>query len=180
MGEQIKPDNNHIRLLFFIYIFYRQGKKTGQLCAMDPLTALSLAGTVVQFVDFSGKLISSSRQLYTKDELDVHAQAALATNDILDYTVKLRQKLIVPDGTTTLSEDDLVLENICKECDNLAHDLLGRLDKLKVPKKGKKAMWVTIGVALQSIWTKEELSGIQARLKDYRNQIDSRVIQSLR
>lgn len=31
---------------------------------MDPLSALSLAGTIVQFVDFSCKLISQTRKAY--------------------------------------------------------------------------------------------------------------------
>jgi hypothetical protein len=31
---------------------------------VDPLTALSLAGTIVQFVDFWSKLLLSGRELY--------------------------------------------------------------------------------------------------------------------
>jgi hypothetical protein len=150
---------------------------------MDPLTALSVAGTVIQFADFSCKLISASRQLYTKSELDVHGQAASAANDILDYSTKLRRTLRVPQGSTTLTEDELLLENICKGCDELAHDLLARLEKLKVPqknKKGKAIIWPTLTAAFQSIWTEEDLLAIQERLKEYRRQIDSRVIRSLR
>jgi len=150
---------------------------------MDPLTALSVAGTVVQFVDFSCKLISASRQLYTKSELDVHGQAASATNDILDYTIKLRRTLRAPGGSAILTEDELLLESICKGCDDLARDLLVRLDKLKVPqknKKGKAIIWSTLTAAFQSMWTGEDLLAIQDRLKEYRRQIDSRVIRSLR
>lgn len=150
---------------------------------MDPLTALSLAGTVVQFVDFGSKLISASKELYAKTELDVHGQAALAANDILNYTIKLRRTLNEP-GTATLTEDDLALESICKGCDDLAHDLLERLNNLKVPppkanKKELTRVWPTLSAAFQSIWTKQELLDIQTRLKDYRDQIDSRIIRSL-
>ena len=81
---------------------------------MEPLTALSVAGNVVQFVDYGTKLLSASHTLYTKSQLDVHAQAASATNDILDYTVKLRRALREPGGSATLTEDDVLLESICK------------------------------------------------------------------
>jgi hypothetical protein len=156
---------------------------------MDPLTALSVAGNVVQFVDFSCKLISASRQLYNNEELSVHAQAASAASDILDYTIKLRRTFRAPEGSATLTEDDLLLESICKECDDVARDLLGRLDKLKVrsdklkvPEKNTvgKVIWPTLTAAFKSIWTQEDLLDIQERLKNYRSQIDSRVIHSLR
>jgi len=137
----------------------------------------------VQFVDFGNKLISGSVQLYKDGELDVHAQATLATNDILDCTTKFRRTLRGPGGSATLTEDDLLLESICKGCDEVARDLLGRLDKLKVPQKdkqGHKPIWPTLTAAFQSIWTKEDLLDIQKRLKEYRRQIDTRVIYSLR
>lgn len=149
---------------------------------MDPLTALSLAGTVVQFVDFGSKLITSSVQLYKKGELDVHAQATSATNDILDFTIKLRRNLRVPDGSAALTEDDNLLKSICEGCDELAHDLLARLDKLKAPEKNRlgRNIWPTLTAAFLAIWTKEDLADIKERLKEYRRQIDSRIIQSLR
>lgn len=150
---------------------------------MDPLTALSVAGTVIQFVDFGTKLISESVKLYKKGELEVHEQAVSATNDILDYTIKLRRTLRPPGESAALTDDEILLENICKGCDDLANDLLSRLNKLTVPqkdKKGRHKIWPSLTAAFQSIWTSEDLLDIQERLKEYRRQIDSRVIQSLR
>jgi hypothetical protein len=34
---------------------------------MDPLTAVGLAGNIVQFVDFTGKLISATQKLYVSE-----------------------------------------------------------------------------------------------------------------
>lgn len=31
---------------------------------LDPLTALSLTGNLIQFIDFSNKLVSKSREIY--------------------------------------------------------------------------------------------------------------------
>jgi polyhydroxyalkanoate synthesis regulator phasin len=152
---------------------------------MDPLTALSTAGTVLQFVDFGSKLIDASVKLYKKGELDVHEQAKSATDDILDYTVKLRRSLLQSDGSTTppeLTEDEELLKSICEECDELARDLLERLKKLSVPqdKKGAEKIWPTLTAAFKSTWKKEDLRDIQERLDRYRGAIDSRVIQYFR
>jgi hypothetical protein len=59
---------------------------------MDPLTALSLAGTVVQFVDFRSKLLLAGRELYksTTGSLTVNDEIELVTSDLLAITQKLR------------------------------------------------------------------------------------------
>lgn len=138
---------------------------------------------MIQFVDFGSKLVKESVKLYKKGQLEVHEQATSAANDILDYTIKLRQTLRPSGGSVALTDDEVLLEIICKGCDDLANDLLLRLDRIKVPqkdKKGKKRIWPSLTAAFQSLWTEEELLHIEERLKEYRRQIDSRVIQSLR
>lgn len=148
---------------------------------MDPFTALSVAATVVQFVDFSSKLISTGRELYHKSELDIHAEARLAAKDILDYSVQLRRTLRLSDVSVPLTDDEQLLEGICKGCDELGRDLLERLDKLKVPQKNKdRSIWPTFTAALRSMWTAEDLRHLEERLREYRRQMDSCIIQSLR
>lgn len=133
---------------------------------MDPLSCLAVAGTVVQFVDFSSKLISASHELYRDQSLEVHEQIARSTNDILDYSVKLQRSLRLTNGSATLSGDDLLLESICRGCDELVHDLLARLEKLKVTRNQKEhKLWKTLTVVFQSIWTKEDLFVILEKLK---------------
>lgn len=155
---------------------------------MDPLTALSLAGTVIQFVDFGSKLVSAGRQLYKNGQLDIHAQAARAADDLLDYSVKLRRPLQTAESTRPLTEDEKALEKICQDCDVLAQSFLARLDRLKVPpqtkkgwKKGQKSKaWPSLRVALESLWTKEELQELGNKLQGYRQEMDSRILRSLR
>jgi hypothetical protein len=65
---------------------------------MDPLTAFSLAGTVIQFVDFGGKLISGGQGLYAKGHLDIHCQIKAAVDDLLDYATKLQRTIRAPEA----------------------------------------------------------------------------------
>lgn len=95
---------------------------------MDPLTALSVAGTIVQFVDFGSKLLSAAQDLYksTSGSLTVNDEIELITSDLLAVTLKLR-----PDPK--LGHE---FQRICDEAARLAQEMLGRLDKLKMGTKG--------------------------------------------
>jgi len=147
---------------------------------MDPLSALSVAGTVVQFVDFSSKLISATRQLYSNSKLKVHEQAATAANDLLDYSTKIRRPLLLTSVSGCLTEDEAALEAVCHGCVDLAENFLKRLSRLKVPGQDARHIWDSLGQALLSIWTKDELDSIEQRLVEFRREIDSRVLSSLR
>jgi hypothetical protein len=157
---------------------------------MDPLTCVSLAGTVVQFVDFSCKLISASGELYQDDELGSHAattaaakaiqdHAASAIKDIRNYRIKLRQAFQFEVDSIGLSSDEAVLEILCRDCDKEADNLIKRLDKLKVPENSKIRVWKSMEQALLSVWSRKELDAMMQRLLEYRKAIDSRVLLSI-
>ena len=58
---------------------------------MDPLSALSVAGTVIRFVDFVAKMLSRSVELYksTNRSLKVSGELELVTRDLQAVLVKL-------------------------------------------------------------------------------------------
>jgi len=58
---------------------------------MDPLTAFSVAGTVIQFVDFSSKLLLGAHGLYksTSGVLTANQELELVTNDLRGAIRKL-------------------------------------------------------------------------------------------
>jgi len=64
---------------------------------MDPLTALSLAGNVVQFVDFGCQLLSHSRELYRspRGSLAADDEIHLVTVDLRALILKLRNTPIM-------------------------------------------------------------------------------------
>jgi hypothetical protein len=81
-----------------------------------------------------------------------------------------------------LTEDDLLLDSVCRGCKKLALDLIERLNKLSVPKtdqKGLKILWRSLSVAFLTIWIEQDLLKIR-KLSEYRDEIDSQIIASLR
>ena len=120
---------------------------------MDPLTALSVATSVVSFVDFGSKLLSKSRKLYKSsngvltENVDLHVIAL----DIATLAQGLQRKLPEhrplsnPSKGSATFEDDGALDHMCRRCVEIASELMAHLDKLKVDapstekeKKGKK------------------------------------------
>jgi hypothetical protein len=148
---------------------------------MDPLTALSLAGNIVQFVDFSSKLLSAGRELYksTTGSLTVNDEIELVTSDLLAIARKLR-----PDQNLGLE-----FRQMCDEAVRLAQDLLRRLDKLKVKTRvedgvGKKELdkekWKSAKQALASVWFSKDMTALVDRLSKIREAIETRILLSLR
>jgi hypothetical protein len=96
---------------------------------MDPISALSLAGTVVQLVDFSIKIVSKSSELYRSgSEGPVENQSMeKATKDLTVLNDQLKNSNV----------HDLGLQELCKACGDAADELLTALSKVKVEGNGR-------------------------------------------
>jgi hypothetical protein len=150
---------------------------------MDPLSALSVAGTAVQFIDFISKLISAGRQLYKDGSLSVNAQAELATKDLKNYSDRMRQFLQLNLTSGYLTKDETtVLEDICDEADRMASSLIKRLGELKAPgkKKGKARAVKSAMLSISAMWDREEIDEFRSKLDVYRGVLDSTVLRTLR
>jgi hypothetical protein len=108
---------------------------------MDPLAALSLAGTIVQFVDFGSKLLATGRELYksTNGSLTVNDEIELVTSDLLAITLKLRpDQNIGPELQKFVTRLQGWLKNCSRDWINLGSDRrakMGSIVKRKVKRK---------------------------------------------
>ncbi|KAH8646763.1 hypothetical protein BX600DRAFT_443733 [Xylariales sp. PMI_506] len=115
---------------------------------MDPLTALSVASSIIAFVDYGGKLLSKTRKLYRSAQgvqvsyLDLETISA----DLINLTQALKRKLpehrLASDSVAERqekSEDDEALDRICLRCVEIAEELKIRLERLKIEPREVKA-----------------------------------------
>ncbi|PSS18373.1 hypothetical protein M430DRAFT_27832 [Amorphotheca resinae ATCC 22711] len=126
-SQNSKP-SFHLATLFLIISSYKPIESVHESRnTIDPLTALSVASSVIQFVDFGSKLLSFSRQLYKSKEgvLTENVDVKTITEDITTLVKGLRGKLPEHRGISVLkpSEDGKALDKLCRRC------------KLKVKKK---------------------------------------------
>jgi len=146
--------------------------------SVDSLTALSVAGTIVQFVDFGTKLISRSKELYQSVDgaLGVNKELEKIIEDLSKLLVKLQRPVRLKNTSSGNDRDDDALESLCTACRNVA-EMLKRLEGLKVD--GKNGRWKCFGKALKSAWSRHELETLRRRLLAFENALRTRVLVGL-
>jgi hypothetical protein len=152
---------------------------------MDPLSALSLAGSIIQFVDFGTKLLSGAGELYKSPTgtLKINHQIELTTNDLKALITKLRSSFYLETQPDPVNEDDEVqresFRNICDEAADVAQGLLERLSKLKVEDENHRRIR-SIQQVIRAAWKEKEILALQERLQGFRRLLETKVIFSVR
>ena len=147
---------------------------------MDPLSALGVAASVVQFVQFGGSLVSKSRQIYKRGTLLDHVECAAATRRLTELANDVKSSLKDLEKLGNLSSDAEALKFICSRCVKLSEELLSRLERVRVDKKSKSRKWKSFRQALKSICTKDNVDSLARRIADCREELNSHLIVSIR
>ncbi|KAE9375911.1 hypothetical protein N431DRAFT_481115 [Stipitochalara longipes BDJ] len=147
---------------------------------LDPLTALSVAGTIVQFVDFGTKILSRSRQLYhsTKGALALDEELDLIITHLTKLTAKLIRPLSTPSTENEASEEEQALRELCDACNTVAQEMVERLEGFKVD--GKHRIFKSVWQALKSIWSEKEANDLVRRLSMFRESLELHILVELR
>lgn len=148
---------------------------------MDPLTPFSLAGTAVQFVNFSVKFLKTGHELYNSP------RGSLAANEEIERVVlhishlitKLQRPLMPDKLLRNLTMEEQTLADICSECATLAEDILTRLDglKVKIEKGGIKRVLQKV---LRQTWTEKELESLVERLERFKGSLEMYILVALK
>jgi hypothetical protein len=143
---------------------------------MDPLTALSTAGTIIQFVDFGIKVLVAGNSLYrsTTGAIPENVELEWVTRDLMSLVTKLSQA----GNFSEPSPDSVYLNEICAKCEEIGRNLLGRLKRLKL--KSNKGILQRFHVALKATWAKKDLEELVLQLEQYKRSIETRFLVDLR
>lgn len=174
---------------------------------MDPLTAFGLAGTIIQFLDFCGKIVLGTREVYISGSTGLDVQAEAATRDLLDFTTKLQPAPSLHIGAQPHTENEVALRQLCGDCSDVASQMLHQLNRLKrehltppdpVPRGASLKAWEkgqlrlaeymrdleelgrSLRLALRDMWSRKELEQLENRLEKCRAAIQLRMLASLR
>ena len=146
---------------------------------MDPFSALSLASNICQLLEFGGRLVSGSLELYRS------ADRALSVNDelqaITDDLTGICRALTQPESRIDKQHairSELELIPLAQSCKALGEELLSLLNSLKVKTRHQKI--ASVRQALKSEWKKKTIQNYEKRLKGYRSQIAVHLMEILR
>jgi ankyrin repeat protein len=151
---------------------------------LDPLTALGLAGNLIQVIQFSYDIVSEGNKIYNDSGsvLSQNKTAEEVATDLSELTQSLKAKQEewrVAHGRTALEPDETRLRNLCDRCVEVAYELQIQLNKLKA-KDGRGKRLRSYKQALISVWRKNDIEEIAARLKRYQEELDTRVLLGIR
>jgi hypothetical protein len=150
---------------------------------LDPLTVLSVAATVVQFVDFGSKLLVKGHELHKSPD------GASVGNNELETIAKELQQLIhrfsqplpsMESQDTVLNNSEAALVNLTKQCSSAAEELLCTLRKLKVVEGSSNRRWKSFRQALKCLLRKEEVEAMANRLQGFRERLNLHILVSMR
>jgi hypothetical protein len=150
---------------------------------LDPLSALSVAASVVQFVDFASKIICKGKEVYASVDgvLQENMQNETVTTRLLEMTKRLKKPLVQVGSS---SEEERAqhhrLQQICKECSEISKELLQHLGDLKVPKGSEHRRWKSFRQALKSVWEKQAIDAMAKRLEGLRTELHTQILVVLR
>ena len=143
---------------------------------LDPFTALSLAGNVVQFVQFGCTLAAKAHEVYSsksgssEESLEIES----VTSRLLGTVRDLENHLAVVGPSSfpdSLSKSSRRLLEIADACKMIAEDILRRLEAMKLHQP--PSAWTSVRQTLKIMWTKDELDALMKRLKAYISELDS-------
>ncbi|KAJ5528336.1 hypothetical protein N7513_012495 [Penicillium frequentans] len=135
---------------------------------LDPLAALSIATSVIQFVDFGTKLLSKSREIYKSADgvLADHAEQVAIASKLANITRGLSKSADTVNALVNPAPEDTALATVAEDCLEIAEDFSAAIDELAVT--GDRTKWKSFRQALKSIWKKEKLEQKMAKLNALR------------
>jgi len=138
--------------------------------------AFGLAGNIIQFVDFTGKLFLTTQRLYvsksgTKAE---HLELESLTQNIKELAERANPHSL--SDTWNISTQEKTLADLGNQCIEVSNELLSVLESLKVRGKNGNRSWESFNQAIRSEWKKGEIELLQRRLDRISNQLNTRVL----
>ena len=146
---------------------------------LDPFTSLSLASAVIQFVDFSGKLIRKGTELYHSTALQEYVELEKIAVDLKDLNANLSPAL-PPSGFRgkPLSKDEIALTRLTADSRAISDELLAILHDLKIRDPHQK--WRSFRQALKCVRKKDKIRTLEKALNNLQGNINGRLLKIMR
>ena len=133
---------------------------------MDPLSAISLAGNVVQFVTFTLDLISTTKEIYRSSKGCTSEALALETvyGQLRDFSIELvLPSQVDPDIPPEIAKQHSIISSLSRSCKSDCDTLLEVIETINV-QDGTRERWKSFKAALKVAWKKTQIASLEERL----------------
>lgn len=146
---------------------------------MEPLSVLGVASAAVQFLDFTGKVVAGTYEIYTGKRDGKTATLEEVTVSLVRVTEQLRQTMNCADPDTLPQHDQDILQ-LGTACRSLGTRLLSSLEKIQRSPERRASVFSSFKAALLTIWKQSEIDTLSQELERHRSQINLLILASLR
>lgn len=145
---------------------------------MDPISAVSLAASIIAIVDFSARLVSRTYELYVSADgsLREHAIIDNAANNLSTLYHDLQKSNESIKGN--LSDADRLLVKLKEDSEVVVRKLRAALTKAKTKRLHSKAQ--SVFQALKSVFGDAEIVQFASELESIGKQVNTALLFSLR
>jgi hypothetical protein len=151
---------------------------------MDPLTAISLASNIVQFVDLGCKILSGAYEVYRSSEGSTAEDLDLTkvVDDLDTVTTKLAASIEQKEKALAqhqqFREDEFDERLLAYECLGVGREI--KLLLKNVASDCKKGKLSSLRQGILCVWYRDEIEVLKNRLARFREQLVFRMLVSLR
>lgn len=140
---------------------------------MDATTAIGLASDIISFIDFACKSIKAAEELYHSEHGATKENERMGdiVGDLKEFSLGLGASL--PSAT----KHERAIEALAKECAAVSDELIDILDKLRLSKSSRRR---SIMKVLSGAWKRSEIAALEARLGEYRAQMNVRLMAAMK
>jgi uncharacterized NAD(P)/FAD-binding protein YdhS len=135
----------------------------------DPFTILSLAATIVQFVDVGCKLASGTKEIF--DSADGLKKETAELKELVDDIKGFNGQLI----NSFLSKDEKSLRSLVKICEEVAGKLEKRLSKLMIRDDARFRIVESVRVSFESVSKSKDMKILKERLLEIQTHVQQRL-----
>jgi N-terminal domain on NACHT_NTPase and P-loop NTPases len=146
-------------------------QKLSVAMSLDPLSALSVASAVVQFIDFAKVLIEKGYEFYNSADgaLAEHNELRLIAGKLDTLTQGLDRSWKSFDVDSPLLREEEGLKLVVRDCRKAARELSKALEELQLT--NDRGLWKSFRQALKTIWSKEDIDSKMRTLQMAQDQM---------
>ena len=138
---------------------------------LEALAAVGLASNIAQFIDFSCKILETSKAVHRSSDgrPQAHEDVIVIAQHLRSLCAGLVKSRDTPRVGFTNTHQENALYALAERCEKEASDVLIAIDKLKA--KNPQSLRSSFHAGLRTIWSMEEIDAMTERLKQYRSEI---------
>ena len=142
---------------------------------LDPLTAVGLAASLFQFVEFGSKVLAESYQAYrsTSGVSQETSHLIAVTDDVKKWTAEFDKQTTF---SSNLSQDEKALVGLRVHCHEVACDLLELLESFRVKHMGHLRAFSTFKQSIRLAHKGNKINKLTRDLDNIRSQINTRLL----